>query len=130
MADQSGSLPLRLVIKTLCNIGIVFGMNTLVPQYFSVEGGAAAFVVIGILVSFLNVIVRPILVVLTLPFTLTASIIAFILVNGGILWLVYQTTLLMESTQIALIIGGGIGGWIVVSIVFGFFNWLLKHLLK
>lgn len=130
MADRSASLPLRILLKTLGNIGVVVAMNTLLPQYFSVYGGGAAYVIIGILISFLNVIVRPVLVVLTLPFTLTASILAFILVNGGILWLVYRITLLMNPDQLSLVIGGGIGGWIVLSFVFGLCNWMLKHVLK
>lgn len=124
------SLPLRLTLKTLGNVLLVFAMNKIIPDYFVVFGGVPAFVIIGILITFFNFLVRPILDILTLPLKLTMNILATIVINGGILWLTWRLTLLMDPNLIALVIGGGIGGWIVASLVFGLCNWVLRKVLK
>lgn len=122
------SLSLRIVIRTLANIGLVYAMNAIIPVYFQVIGSWAAFILIGILLGFLNVLVRPILDLVTLPLKLFATLLAVIIVNGVILWLTYRITLLMDPNIVMLVIGGGIGGWVIASIVLGTGNWILKHL--
>lgn len=128
MAKQ-GSLPLRLVLSTILNIVLVYLLTKVIPSQFDVTGGIQAMVVVGILVMFFNAILRPILSIVTLPLKLFANLIAIIIVNGGILYAVVQITKLMDPSLITLTIGGGFVGWIIASIVFGFLNWLLKHIL-
>ncbi len=128
MAKQ-GSLPLRLILSTILNIVLVYLLTKVIPSQFEVTGGIQAMVVVGILVMFFNAILRPILSIVTLPLKLFANLIAIIIVNGGILYAVVQITKLMDPSLINLTIGGGFVGWIIASIVFGFLNWLLKHLL-
>ncbi len=126
---KKGSLPLRLVLSTILNIVLVYLLTKVIPSQFDVTGGIQAMVVVGILVMFFNAILRPILSIVTLPLKLFANLIAIIIVNGGILYAVVQITKLMDPSLITLTIGGGFVGWIIASIVFGFLNWLLKHIL-
>lgn len=132
MADESSSVntPMKIAIKAVLNVLLVFLMDRYLPQYLTVFGGWAAFVVIGSLITLLNFVLRPILDILTLPLKLFATIFAVILVNGVFLWMVYQITLRMDPSLISMTITGGLTGWIVLSVVLGTGNWLVRHLVK
>ncbi len=123
-------LPLRLALSFLLNVGLVFAMDALLPEYFRVFGSAAAYVIIGALLTLLNLFVRPVLKAITFPLHLFMSMFALILVNGIFLWLVYHIVLRMNPDLVLLEIGGGIGSWLTVSIVFGMGNWVMKHALR
>lgn len=128
MEESKSSLPLKLLLKFVLNIGIVWLLAAFFDEYFFVSGGFAAYVIIGALITLMNIFVRPILLLITAPLRLFATIIAIILVNGGFL---YLTTIIADRMDPELVqfgILGGIGGWIVISIVFGFVNWVAKEL--
>lgn len=131
MAEQSSaSTPMRIALKAALNVLLVFLMDRYLPQYLTVFGGWAAFVVVGSLITLLNFVLRPILDILTLPLKLFATIFALILVNGVFLWLTYQITLRMDPSLIAMTITGGLTGWIVLSVVLGTGNWVVRHVVK
>jgi len=130
MSESRGaSMPLRILIKALLNIAVVWLMTTYLNQYFQLTGGAAAYVIVGSLITLLNIFVRPILEILTFPFKLFATIIAIIIVNGGFVQLTHIITAKMDPTLVSLEIFGGLWGWVVVATVFGFSNWLIKEML-
>jgi len=124
------SMPFRIALKAVLNVLLVYAMNRFIPQYFSVFGGWPAFVVVGSLLTLLNLILRPILKLLTLPLKAFATLLTIISVNGFFLWVVYQITLRMDPNLILMVIGGGLGGWIVVSMIIGLANWVMKIVLK
>ncbi len=121
---------MRIALKAALNVLLVFLMDRYLPQYLTVFGGWAAFVVVGSLITLLNFVLRPILDILTLPLKLFATIFALILVNGVFLWLTYQITLRMDPSLIAMTITGGLTGWIVLSVVLGTGNWVVRHVVK
>jgi len=130
MSDSHGtSLPLRVLIKALLNIAVVWLMTAYLNQYFQLAGGITAYIIVGSLITLLNIFVRPILEILTFPFKLFATIIALIIVNGGFIQLTHMITEQMDPTLVSLEIFGGLWGWIVVACVFGFSNWLIKEIL-
>jgi putative membrane protein len=122
------SSPLRLFFRFILNIVLIWFLATYLDEYLAVSGGITAFIVIGALITLMNLIVRPILGLLTFPLKLFATILAIIIVNGGFLWITYQIVKLMEP-QIGMQILGGIGGWIVLSLVLGVANWVMKEIL-
>ena len=128
--QQKASLALRLTIKFLLNIVIVWVLTTYLDQYFSVEGGLAAFIIVGALITLMNIFVRPVLALLTLPLKLLATILAIMIVNGVFLYLTMLITDHMDPTVVKMEILGGVGGWIVVAIVFGFLNWVERELFR
>jgi uncharacterized membrane protein YvlD (DUF360 family) len=131
MAEQSSaSTPMRIALKAALNVLLVYLMDRYLPQYLTVFGGWAAFVVVGSLITLLNFVLRPILDILTLPLKLFATIFALILVNGVFLWLTYQITLRMDPSLIAMTITGGLTGWVVLSVVLGTGNWVVRHVVK
>lgn len=132
MADTTSgsSLPLKITIRTALTIALVWVMATYLDQYFLLTGGWRAVVIVGALLTLLNLLVRPILGVLTLPLRLFATILVVIVVNGLFVWLVQWLVLKMDPNLVRLEIFGGIWGWIVVTAVIGFTNWVMKEILK
>lgn len=130
MADSSGSLPLKITIKAILNVALVWAMATYLDQYFALTGGWRAIVIVGALLTLLNLLVRPILAVLTLPLKLFATILAVIVVNGIFVWLVHMLVLKMDPAIVGLEIFGGVWGWIVVATAIGFANWIMKEIIR
>ncbi|MDB4977873.1 MAG: putative rane protein [Candidatus Peribacteria bacterium] len=124
------SFPARLFIRAILNILLVWAMASYLTDYFSVGGGLFAYIVIGALLTFMNIIIRPLLGILALPLKLFAMLLALILINGIFMWLTYSMIQLMDQNLVHMEILGGIAGWVLVSIVFGIGNWLMKMALK
>ncbi|MFA6523467.1 MAG: phage holin family protein [Candidatus Peribacteraceae bacterium] len=127
---MTSSLPVRLILRTILNVLLVWVLTAYLPDYFFVHGGWIGAVIIGALLTLMNVLVRPLLDLLTTPLKLLATLVAFILVNGVFLWLTALIASMMDPALVSLQISGGVGGWIVVMIVLGIANWLMKILLK
>ena len=124
------SPPLRLLLRFAGNIALVWLLSTSFETYFFLTGGIGALVIVGALLMLLNILVRPVLALLTFPLKLLATILAIILVNGVFLWLTETIVDRMDPVYVTFDIHGGIGGWIVVAAVLGIGNWLMKHFLK
>ncbi len=94
------------------------------------EGGTKAIVLVGIVFAFVNWIVAPILRVISLPIKFFAWIIAFVLVNVITMWFAVWFVDALAVEGISLAIDGGIIGWLTMSVILGFCNWLVKIILK
>ncbi|MEK7218578.1 MAG: phage holin family protein [Patescibacteria group bacterium] len=124
------SLPLRLTLRFALNVALVWALAAFVPQAFALGGGFPASVIIGALLTLMNLVVRPFLDVATLPLKLVATILAFILVNGAFVWLTAWIIQRMDPALGSLQVQGGLPGWLSVILVFGIGNWLMKMLLR
>ena len=130
MSDSSASAPLRILLRLFLTVALVWVLPTLLPQYIQIGGGLFAYILIGITITLLNILIRPILYILTLPLKLFVTILAIILVNGVFLWLLTWLIGMMDPSMVSLAITGGIVGWIVVSLVLGLANWVMKEILR
>ena len=131
MSEVSHSvIPVRILLKTAANVALVWALATYVSEYFIVDGGWTAYIIIGALVTLLNMIVRPILAILTAPLRLIATILAIVIVNGVFIELVHMITQEMRPELVQLDIAGGLVGWVIVACAFGLGNWLLKEILR
>ena len=129
-SEGSTHLPLKLTLKFAFNVVVVWALANFVDQYFSLNGGIPAYIIVGALMSLLNIFFRPILNILTLPLRFFATIIAVMIVNGAFIYVIQLFTVRMDPGLIQLEIYGGVVGWIVVAVCFGFANWLLKEIFK
>ncbi|MDO8648833.1 MAG: hypothetical protein Q7R81_03545 [Candidatus Peregrinibacteria bacterium] len=123
-------LPARLALRTVFTILLIWGMATGMSEYFFVTGGIDAYIIIGALLTLMNLIVRPLLTVVTFPLRLLMTIAAIVLANSIFLYLTYWIILQMDPDYVTLVILGGLKGWAVVSLTLGFMNWLMKLLIK
>lgn len=122
------SSPVRLIIKLVINIVLVWAAQKYLSQYIILTGGPAAWIVIGALLTLLNIFLRPLLEIVTFPLKLFATILAIILANGVFLYVAEQIIGLMDPALVSMHITN-IGGWIVLSLGLGLANWMLKELL-
>jgi uncharacterized membrane protein YvlD (DUF360 family) len=121
-------LPARLIVTTILSILLVWGLQVYVGQYFVLTGGWAGLVTVGALLTLMNILVRPILDIVALPLKFFMTFLAIILANAAFLWVVLQITDRMDPSIVTLRIAGGLTGWIVISLILGMANWMMKEL--
>jgi|TARA_B100001971_G_C18018314_1_gene446023 putative membrane protein len=120
---------MKIIIKAVGNIALVWILAVYMKQYFALTGGFPAYIIVGSLLTLLNMFIRPILDIVTLPFKLFATIIAIIIVNGVFVQLTHMIVQNMKPDLVTLEIYGGLWGWTVIAVVFGFTNWVLKEIM-
>lgn len=129
-SENNSHHALKLAIKSILNIVLVWTMSLYLNQYFSLSGGIVAAIIVGALITLLNIFFRPILAIILLPLKLFATIIAIIISNGAFIYVVHLATQRMDSSLVQLEIYGGPWGWIVVAVCFGLANWVMKEMFK
>jgi len=130
MADSEGSshAPLKLTMRFVLNVLLVFAMSSYLSDYFLLDGGFRAYIIVGALITLMNLFFRPIINLLTLPLKLVATIVAVIIANGIFMYVVELITERMDPSLVSFSIFGGPWGWIVVAMCFGLANWVMKEM--
>jgi uncharacterized membrane protein YvlD (DUF360 family) len=121
---------MKLFLRLVLNIALVYFFVKTFPTYFVVQGGTRALLLIGVTLAFLNWAVVPILHILSLPIKLFAWIVAFFLVNAAALWLTVYFITGLRVEGVSLAIAGGFVGWLTLSFFLGVGNWLVKAIVK
>jgi uncharacterized membrane protein YvlD (DUF360 family) len=131
MAEKSSlSAPLHLLVRFLLTILLLYILSTYFDQYFLLTGGLPAYITVAALVTLMNVLVRPVIHVLAMPFHLIFGLFITIAANWLFLWLTIQIAERFDPHTVRLAIEGGIAGWLLVAIILGVANWLMKHLVR
>lgn len=129
---QSGHLsaPTKLVFLWILTIGLVYLLNNFLDRIFFLNGGLYAYLIIGSLLTLMNMIVRPVLNIIFFPFKLIFGLIGLIAANGLFLWLTERIAERMDPSVVTLTIDQGIGGWILLALILGLANWVMKEVLR
>lgn len=77
---------MKLLVRWLVNAAALWAAASLVPGIV-VTGGLGALLVAALVVGLLNALVKPVLVVLTLPLTVLSLGLFLLVLNGFLLWL-------------------------------------------
>ncbi|MDP2691552.1 MAG: phage holin family protein [bacterium] len=110
------------------NTASVYLVSYLLDQ-FVVTGGPMGFVVVGICIGLLNLFVKPILKVLSLPLIFLTVGIFIILINALILWLAQIFVSFLDISGVTLTING-IWTYVVAVLLFGILNYLFQKLIR
>ena len=129
-AEHRTHTVIRILSRLAVNTALVFFFLRVLPDFFLLQGGIKAIILVSIILTVLNWIVVPILHILSLPIKLFAWIIGFFLVNMAALWLTVWFVMTLKVPGMSLAIGGGIIGWLALSLLLGVANWLVKAILK
>lgn len=122
--------PLQLIIRFALTTILVWAMSTYLDQYFVLSTGLSAYITVSALLTLMNIIVRPILHILTAPFHLVFGILATITVNWFFLWLTMKIAEQFDPHAVQLLITGGIAGWLLIAVILGVGNWVFKEILS
>lgn len=99
----------------------------LFPDTFSVTGGVEGYFFIAVVFALLNMFIKPILSIITLPFRiLTLGLLGFAL-NAFMLWILESSVNFLEMFNTSLSIDGietYLLAGIILSILNTLFNWL------
>jgi uncharacterized membrane protein YvlD (DUF360 family) len=117
-------------MQWILTILLIWVLSNFLERTFFLSGGLKAYIIIGSIITLMNLIVRPILNIVTYPFRLLAGIVVLIVVNGGILWLTQRIVEKMDPSLVRLQIDQGIGGWLLIAFILGFAHWVFKHILR
>lgn len=124
--EKRMSPALKLAVKFLANTILMWILHTYLSGYVTIFGGMAAYVVIGALLTLMNMFLRPILNFATAPARFIFGLPFVILLNFGFFWLTYKIVLFMDPSLVVLVIEGGVWGWVLVSVIVGTVNWGMK----
>ncbi len=123
------SLPLRITIRLVLTIALVWAMQKYLDRYIFITGGLPGWIVIGSLLTLMNLLVRPVLNAIAIPLHILASLLTFIIVNGVFIGITMWIAGHLEPDLVTMDIIG-FQGWIIVPIVFGAANWVMKVMLS
>jgi len=109
-----------LIARLLINMTAILLIAYLLPNVIWVDGLGAAFIA-ALLLGIVNAVIRPILILLTLPLTFLTLGLFLLVINGLMLWLV------------ASLVGGfhvnGFWGAVLGSILISLVSWILSRFL-
>jgi len=108
------------IFRLIINIVAILTISYLFPKMIWVEGFLAALVA-AFLLGIVNTIIKPILVLLTLPLTILTLGLFLLVINGLMLWLV---SALVSGFHVS-----GFWGAVFGSILISLVSWLLSRFL-
>ncbi len=108
------------IIRLIINMVAILIISYLFPKMIWVEGFLTALVA-AFLLGIVNTIIRPILVLLTLPLTVLTLGLFLLVINGLMLWLV---SALVSGFHVS-----GFWGAVFGSILISLVSWLLSRFL-
>src|SRR4030043_952716 len=108
------------VVRLIINIVAILIISYLFPKMVGVDSFLSALVA-AFLLGIVNTILRPILVLLTLPLTIVTLGLFLLVINGLMLWLV---SALVRGFHV-----GGFWGAVLGSILISIVSWILSRFL-
>jgi len=108
------------IVRLIINMVAILIISYLFPKMIWVEGFLAALVA-AFLLGIVNTIIKPILVLLTLPLTVLTLGLFLLVINGLMLWLV---SALVRGFHVS-----GFWGAVFGSILISLVSWLLSRFL-
>ncbi len=118
---------INLLFRFVLNVFLVWLLTTQFPQYIVLTGGPQGFLIVGFLVTALNVLVRPLLDLIALPLKLLLTIIAILIVNVVFVWILVLVANMIDPNLLQI---HGVTGWVLVALFLGAGNWIIKVLLR
>lgn len=118
----------NLLVFVALNTASVYLVSQVLDA-FSVSGGTIGYVVVGIIIGFLNLFIKPVLKMLSLPFIFLTAGLFVIVLNAAILWLAQVFIAFLDFPGIALSIDG-FGAYVAAVILLGILNYLFQKILR
>ena len=102
--------------------GFAIYLVTRMVDGVSYEGGLMFFIVAGVVLGLINLIVKPILKIVSLPFIFITGGLFLVVINVGVLWF-FQYFLEVAEFRILALDFQNFSSYVIGAIVFGIINW-------
>lgn len=118
----------RLFISYLLNAAALFGLIYFFPE-IRYTGGVAFFVVAGGFMTIINMVLKPILKIMALPFLIISGGLFMILINAFLLAILRYMLDVVQFRDVHLVVSSK-GSYLIAGLVFGLLNWILNAIFK
>jgi len=111
----------RPIIGIVLNGGVLYLLTRLV-EGVSYTGGIKFFVLGGLVVGVINFLIKPLIKVLALPFTIITGGLFTIVINMGTLWFLSYLLGVLQFQDVSLAFSS-FSNYAIGAVVFGIINW-------
>jgi len=119
---------MRLIYTIITNALALFAVSLALPG-FVFEGGWIAPVIAAVVLTLLNMLVKPILKFLSFPLVFVSAGLFLIVINAGIIFLTQYFVTVMDVQGVSMQINDLLT-YLLAAIIFGVANWLIHWFLK
>lgn len=109
------------IIRILLNAGILYLLTQLVPSIMF-TGGWKFFVIGGVVLGLINLIIRPLMKVLSFPAMLITGGLFAIVINMAVLWFLQYFISVIQFQDVTLFFPNFVT-YAIGAVVFGVINW-------
>lgn len=107
--------------------GFVLYLLTLAVKEVTYTGGIKFFIIAGLILGIVNLIARPIMKALSLPFVIITGGLFLIVINMAILWFLQYFIGIIQFQDVTLSFPN-FSTYVIGAVVFGVINWII-HLI-
>jgi putative membrane protein len=118
----------RAIVGIVINALALFVLVEFLEEV-SGTGGIKLFIIGGIIIGLLNVSVKPLLKILSIPFVVLTAGLFLVVINAVILYFTQWVINTMEFRDVRLYFAG-LGSYLISAIILGVINWAENLLIK
>ena len=118
-----------LILRLLLNAASLYLLIYFMPNDLVYTGGVKFFAVAGIFMAIINLIIKPILKILALPFMILTGGLFMIFINAFLLWFLKYSLDIVKFQDVSLVIHSN-GSYLMAGLVFGLLNWVLNTIFR
>lgn len=118
----------RAIVGIVINALALFVLIEFLEEV-SGTGGIKLFIIGGIIIGLLNVFVKPLLKILSIPFVVLTAGLFLVVINAVILYFTQWVINTMEFRDVRLYFAG-LGSYLISAIILGVINWAENLLIK
>ena len=121
------SILLKPFIGIMSN-GLALYFLTKVVSGITYSGGLTFFVIGGLVLGLINLIAKPLMKLISLPFVILSGGLFLIVINMAVLWLLRYMIIVMKFRDVTFYINGGFSTFLIAAVILGLINWGLSLL--
>ena len=127
---ENMSFPSRLLLRLLLNIAFLWILKKYVGEIFLLTGGVPALLIMGFLLTAIDLLVRPFLSLITLPLRLFLSLFNILVLSGLSLGILAFLSREFPPEILTLMLVGGFRDLFLLVAVFSLRDTILRFLLR
>ena len=117
------------ILSTIIANALALFVVSRVLEGMHFTGGVLTYVLVALIVSILNLILKPVLKLLTFPLIFLTGGLFVILINAFILFLAQHFITVMDISGVSLVVDNPLT-YLFAAVIFGVANWMIHWFLK